>query len=390
MSEKKLRKGYTTGTCAAAASKAAAIMLLGGGRIENINVTLPTGKEISLKIENTEIMPDGVSCAVKKDSGDDPDITKGIYIYSKVSKNLRGSGSIATRKSFAFSSKQCCSPMQLKDSPLIKITGGIGIGIVTREGLDQPVGEYAINSVPRQSIYENVKEVCSLYEFTDELNIEISAPEGVEIAKRTFNPRLGIKGGISILGTSGIVEPMSEKALVDTIATEINVISKKYKYIVAVPGNYGADFAVRELGIERDRIVTMSNFVGDTIELAKTKNIKGMLMVGHIGKMVKLGGGIFNTHSRVADCRMEILASCGVEMEINNDILRNILKCVTTDEAVDLLIKNGIIKDISKRLIERIDYYTGLKADGMEIGTVVFSNKYGVLCRSGINIDRYR
>ena len=377
MSEKKLRKGYTTGTCAAAASKAAAIMLLGGGRVESINVTLPTGNILSLKIENIEIGTESVSCAVKKDSGDDPDITKGIYIYSKVSKIFKWSDCIAAAK-------------YSKDCPIVKITGGSGIGRVTRDGLDQPVGEYAINSIPRFSIVENVKEVCSLYEYTGGLNIEISAPEGVEIAKKTFNPRLGIKGGISILGTSGIVEPMSEKALVDTIATEINVISKKYDYIVAVPGNYGADFAVKEFGITRDRIVTMSNFVGDTIELAKSKGIKGMLMIGHIGKMVKLGGGIFNTHSRVADCRMEILASCGVEMGADNGIVKNILKCVTTDEAVDLLLKNGIIKNITKRLIERIDYYTRLKADGMEIGSVVFSNKYGVLCQSSINMDRYR
>lgn len=357
-----MRKGYTTGTCAAAASKAAAMMLLGGKIIDNINVILPKGEILNIEIKNIKIDSDYAVCAVKKDSGDDPDITNGIYIYSKVSLCNKG----------------------------INITGGKGIGKVTREGLDQPVGEYAINSVPRKSIADNIKEVCNFYEYSGGVNIEISAPQGEILSQKTFNPRLGIVGGISVLGTSGIVEPMSEKALIDTIAAEINVVSKKYDYIVGVPGNYGADFAVEKLGINRDRIVTMSNYIGETIDISKSKGIKGLIIVGHLGKMVKLGGGIMNTHSRIADCRMEILAACGMRANVNNEILCQILNCITTDEAVDLLLKNGIIKDITDQLIKRIDYYIKLRADNMEIGAVVFSNKYGILCRSNTDMEKYK
>ncbi len=357
-----LRKGYTTGTCAAAASKAAAMMLISGIKIDNINVFLPKGETLNLKIENIEINRDYIICSVKKDSGDDPDITNGIYIYSKVSLCDKG----------------------------INITGGKGIGKVTRDGLDRPVGEYAINSVPRKSIADNIKEVCNFYDYNGGINVKIFAPGGEVIAKKTFNPRLGIVDGISVLGTSGIVEPMSEKALIDTIAAQINVVSKKYDYIVGVPGNYGADFAAEKLGINKDRIVMMSNYIGETIDIAKSKGIKGLLIVGHLGKMVKLGGGIMNTHSKTADCRMEILAACGMRAKVNYEILCQILNCITTDEAVDLLLKNGIIKDITDQLIKRIDYYTKLRADIMEIGTVVFSNKYGILCMSNTDMEKYK
>ncbi len=319
-----LRKGYTTGTCAAAASKAAAMLLLGGVNTESINVMLPKGNILTLNVKTIEKGSSYAVCSVKKDSGDDPDITNGIEIYSRVS--LCDSG--------------------------INITGGIGIGKVTREGLDCSVGEYAINSTPRKSIVDNVKEVCSFYEYTGGINVEIYAPEGVEAAKKTFNPRLGIVGGISILGTSGIVEPMSEKALVDTIKTEINVISNKYDYIAAAPGNYGIDFAVNNLGICKDKIATISNYIGDAIDIAAERKVKGLLIVGHIGKMVKLGGGIMNTHSRYADCRMDILAACGLRAGVDNEILCQILNCITTDEAVDLLYKNGIIEDIMNELIK--------------------------------------
>lgn len=357
-----LRKGYTTGTCAAAASKAAAMMLLSGKKVHSINALLPKGETLNIKIENIEMNKDYVICSAKKYSGDDPDITDGIYIYSKLSLCHRG----------------------------IHITGGRGIGKVTRDGLDQPVGEYAINSAPRKNISDNIKEVCSFYEYSGGVNVEIFAPEGERLAQKTFNPRLGIVGGISVLGTSGIVEPMSEKALVDTIAAQISVAGKKYDHIVGVPGKYGADFAVKELGIDKDKIVIMSNYIGDTIDIARSKGIKGLLIVGHIGKMVKLGGGIMNTHSKTADCRMEILAACGVRANVKNEVLCQILNCITADEAVDLLLKNGIIKNITDRLIEKIDYYIGLRAEDMEIGAVVFSKKYGILCKSNIDMEKYK
>jgi len=167
-------------------------------------------------------------------------------------------------------------------------------------------------------------------------------------------------------------------------------VRQNYDYAVGVFGNYGEKFAVNNLGISKERVVTMSNFAGDSVLIAKEKGFKGFLIVGHIGKMVKLGGGITNTHSQYGDCRMEIMASCGIEAGVDYDILNKILMCNTTDEAVDLLVKNGIIKLITDRLIKRIDYYIGLKSDEMEVGAVVFSEKYGILCQSNIDMDRYK
>ncbi|MGN1318764.1 MAG: cobalt-precorrin-5B (C(1))-methyltransferase CbiD [Lachnospirales bacterium] len=347
----KLRNGFTTGTCAAAASRAAVYMLLTGNLCENINVVLPNGDILSLNIENIEINKEYVKCSVKKDSGDDPDITNGIDIFSKVSKCHSG----------------------------INISGGEGIGVVTRKGLNQPVGEYAINSKPRKSIEDNILSLCDNLEYFGGINVEISAPKGVELAKKTFNPRLGIEGGISILGTTGIVEPMSEKALVDTIKTELNMVRQYHNEAVAVFGNYGADFAVKNLGVNRDLIVTMSNFVGDCILTARDMNFSKLTIVGHIGKMVKLSGGITNTHSKYSDCRMELMASCGIEVGADINILRKILRCNTTDEVCDFLYEKNILEPVMERLVEKIKYYTNINSEDMEVDIVVFSNKYGIL-----------
>ena len=204
---KKLRLGYTTGSCAAAAAKAAAWMLLSGSKKETIRLLTPKGMELALAVENIHLSPDCVRCAIRKDSGDDPDITRDTLIYAEVRKT---------------------------ETVGIVIDGGQGIGRVTKPGLDQPVGAAAINSVPRRMIQENVEEVCGLFGYTGGLYVMISAPDGETLAKKTFNPRLGIEGGISILGTTGIVEPMSEQALVDAIQQAYGV----YDGIVINPAAY--------------------------------------------------------------------------------------------------------------------------------------------------------
>ena len=191
---KRLRLGYTTGSCAAAAAKAAAWMLLTGRRKETITLDTPKGIRLELAVREITMHADSVSCAIEKDSGDDPDVTKGTLIFASVRRT---------------------------DEPGVHIDGGEGVGRVTKRGLDQPVGNAAINSVPRQMIRENVEEVMALTDSSGGLDVVISAPEGETLAKKTFNPRLGIVGGISILGTTGIVEPMSEAALVETIRVEL-------------------------------------------------------------------------------------------------------------------------------------------------------------------------
>ena len=275
---KKLRRGYTTGSCAAAASKAAALMLLGGGDLETVWLMTPRGIGLTLEVKEPVRGEDFASCGIVKDSGDDPDVTNGMTVYAKVEKtSVRGE---------------------------IRIDGGEGIGRVTKPGLDQPVGNAAINSTPRRMIADELRTVMEDAGYGGGLSVTISAPAGVELAKKTFNPRLGIVGGLSILGTTGIVEPMSDEAVVETIRTELSMrAASGRKTVLFVPGNYGADYLKNELRIDPEIAVTTSNFIGDAFSLAAEFGFSGALLVGHIGKLVKLGGGIFNTHSRWGDCR---------------------------------------------------------------------------------------
>ena len=192
---KRLRRGYTTGSCAAAAAKSAALMLLAGRRLESIHLVTPSGMELDLPLQDIVIADNYVSCGVIKDSGDDPDVTDGITVYARVEKT----GCPYT----------------------VEIDGGNGIGRVTKPGLDQSVGSAAINSTPRRMITEELLQVCEDTGYKGGLKVVISAPAGTEIAKRTFNPKLGVVDGISILGTTGIVEPMSEEAIIESIALEI-------------------------------------------------------------------------------------------------------------------------------------------------------------------------
>lgn len=280
---KRLRLGYTTGSCAAAAAKAAAWMLLTGRRKEFIRLQTPKGIELNLKVLDIQMLADEARCAIQKDSGDDPDVTRGTLIFAAVRKSA---------------------------TPGVTIDGGEGVGRVTKPGLDQPVGEAAINSVPRQMIEENVREVCMLVGYDGGIDVTISAPEGEALAKKTFNPRLGIEGGISILGTTGIVEPMSEQALLDTIRVELRQRRENgADYILLAPGNYGADYIRDFIGLDPKTAVLTSNFIGDSLEFCKEFGFHGALLIGHIGKFVKLAGGMWNTHSKFGDCRMEIIAS---------------------------------------------------------------------------------
>ena len=289
---KRLRLGYTTGSCAAAAAKAAAWMLLTSSRKETITLDTPKGIRLNLDVKEIQIGENSVSCAIEKDSGDDPDVTKGTHIFAKVSR---------------------------VDSPGVTIDGGFGIGRITKRGLDQPVGNAAINSVPRQMIRENVEEVMGLTDYSGGLSVVIYAPEGETLAKKTFNPRLGIVGGISILGTTGIVEPMSEKALVDTIRVELKQRKANgAEYVLLTPGNYGSDFIHKELGLDMKLAVQVSNFIGDALDICRELNFKGALLIGHVGKLVKIAGGMMNTHSKYGDCRMEILAAYAISGNISN------------------------------------------------------------------------
>ena len=359
-----MRYGFTTGSCAAAAAKAAAYMLLTGNRKTEITIETPKGIAYTARLLDISRRETEVSCAVEKDGGDDPDITSGALIYARVSYADPGQGAEAGQR--------------------IEICGGKGVGRVTRPGLDQPVGNAAINRVPREMIEKEVRQVCRLADCRESLRVEISVPEGEKLAGRTHNPRLGIVGGISILGTSGIVEPMSSQAILATIRAELNQRrAQGVDYVAVSPGNYGLDFMKRTYGYDLDRSVKCSNFIGDTVDLAAEAGFRKMLLTGHIGKLIKVAGGIMNTHSREADCRMELLAAFSVRECVEPEKLRRILDCVTAEEAVPILEEDGKLRPVMERIAEKICYYLEKRAKGnMRMDCILYANAFGELASS--------
>ena len=359
-----MRYGFTTGSCAAAAAKAAAYMLLSGRQKNTITIETPKGIPYTADVLEITRGEKAVQCAVRKDGGDDPDITSGALIYAEVSLTDH------TR-------------MQATDTR-IHIDGGIGVGRVTKPGLDQPVGNVAINHVPREMIAKEVLEVSDLMDYKGNLQVIISVPEGKAIAKQTFNPRLGIVGGISILGTSGIVEPMSNQALLDTIRVELNQRrAEGFDYIAVAPGNYGLDFMKKAYGYDLDKSVKCSNFIGVTIDMAVECGFTRMLLTGHIGKLIKVAGGIMNTHSKEADCRMELLSAFAIHEGAGADVAAKILDCVATEDAVRLLREAGKQQEVMDYAMERIMFYLNKRAGGMmQIDCIMYDNTFGELAKS--------
>ena len=354
----KLRTGYTTGSCAAAAAKAAAHMLVSGEVIGEVSLMTPADIRLYLEVEDIVKENNYVSCAIRKDSGDDPDVTNGILVYARVT--------------FA-------QDDVVKSKVILE--AGEGIGRVTQKGLEQSIGDPAINLVPRRMIREAVEEELQKAGIDRGVRVMIWVPDGAEIAKKTFNPKLGIEGGISILGTTGIVEPMSEKALTDTIFVEMKVRKENgMDYCYVVPGNYGSDFLHDTLGYQEDAAVKCSNYVGEVIDDAVRLQMKGILMVGHIGKFVKLAAGIMNTHSRQADGRMEILAAHAAIAGGSRELISQLMECITTTAALELLEKEGILKEVMSTVMVKIEEHLKHRAgDGLEIGAVMFSKEMGIL-----------
>lgn len=364
-----LRRGWTTGTCAQAAAAAAAQALLAGslpreGTDWTVTVHLPDGQPFTLPVQSGKIekrdsqgRPLAVTCKVKKDSGDDPDVTDGVTV---------------------------CATVSFFSEDRIEIDGGQGIGRVTKPGLSQPVGSAAINPVPRQMIQKELVRLKEAAGWEGGFQVLVEIPGGEKLAQRTFNPRIGIVGGLSVLGTSGIVEPMSEKALIDTIEVEIKVkLAEGRRCLIAAPGNYGLDFLRDRWGILARDTVKCSNYIGETIDLAAEHEAEGLLFVGHIGKLVKIAGGIMNTHSRWGDCRMELLASAALRAGLSGDRAAALLGCNTTEDALQILTEKERRK-VMDCLLEKIHTYLNIRAQSsaqrdMKTGAVLFSNVYGVL-----------
>lgn len=345
---KLLRCGYTTGTCAAAAASAATRLLLSGQNPDTVTLTTPSGAALMLDVLNTSLTAEAARCAIKKDSGDDPDITNGVLVFAAVRRSCKG----------------------------ISIEGGEGIGRITKPGLDQAVGASAINSVPRQMITEAVCEVCRECGYDGGISVVISIPGGETIAKRTFNPRMGIEGGLSVIGTTGIVDPMSNKALVDTIRLELRQLAAAgAKAVLFTPGNYGTHFARERLHLSMSGHISCSNFIGDAIDAAVETGFSSILLIGHIGKLVKLGIGATNTHSSFGDGRMETLIACALRAGASLGILRDIADCVSTDAALALLYDAGLLKETMAILGDRISACLLRRVpENVKIGFICFTN----------------
>lgn len=351
---KNLRCGYTTGSCATAAAKAAATMLLTGERVDSVRIDTPKGIVLSLEPLEVEQTADYVSCAIRKDSGDDPDDTNGILVFAKVEK---------------------------VSEPGVHIEGGVGVGRVTKPGLACAVGGPAINPTPRRMITTEVASVMEQAGYNAGLLVTISIPEGVEIAKKTFNPRLGIVGGLSVLGTSGIVEPMSEKALIETMYVEMRAQKARgNKNLLVFFGNYGEDFTRDVMQLDLEGAVTCSNFVGELLDYAVFLGFETLLLIGHSGKLVKLAQGVMNTHSKYADCRTELFALEAMFHGASIEVGQEIYHCLTTDEVTKILKREQIFEPVMDKVTERIDFYMQHRVHGkIKTAAFMFSNVYGIL-----------
>lgn len=352
--KKALKYGYTTGSCAAAAAKASTQILLSQKDIDHIELMTPKGVLIQLEVKTYRHAEDYVTCGVIKNAGDDPDVTDGMTIYATVSK---------------------------ASHETIRLDGGCGIGRVTKPGLKVAVGEAAINPIPRKIIIDEVKEICELWAYKGGLDIVIEAPEGIEVAKKTFNGRLGIEGGISILGTSGIVEPMSEKAIIETIYAQMDMLKANgYNDLVICPGNYGTDFTTMHLEIPEYWVVKCSNFIGETLDYAVYLGFERILMVGHVGKFIKLAAGIMNTHSQYADGRMEILYAHAAKIGGSKKTMNALWESITADESISILKEEGILEEVIKSIMNKVKEHVDYRVNKqIPVQVMMFSNLYGLI-----------
>ena len=359
--QKLLRCGYTTGTCAALGAAGAARLLLTGTEPESVALRTPKGIVVEVAPLFCRKTGSGAECAIEKDGGDDVDVTTGLPVIAAVEL--------------------------LPDTAEIQIRGGKGVGRVTKPGLDQPVGEAAINHVPRQMIAEALRREAENAAYPGGFAVTISIEGGEAVAKRTFNPHMGVEGGLSVLGTSGIVEPMSQQAILDTIQLEMNQASLRAgtpRRLILAPGNYGLDYLHETYpAFAQIPVVKTSNFIGDTLDMAAAARFEEVLLVGHVGKLVKLAGGIMNTHSRTADCRTELFCTHAALCGASREVCTALMDAATTDACLDILEQANLRQPVLERLLAAIQLHLERRAaDSFAVGAVLFSNQHGPLGRT--------
>ena len=332
------------------AASAACRMLISQQNVESVTLITPKGIRVEADIEQPEITDKYAACGVRKDAGDDCDATDNMLICAKAQYTECG----------------------------IEITGGTGIGVVTKPGLDRPVGEYAINSTPLKMIAEAVRSVCRELDCRSGIKITVFAPEGEKIAEKTFNSNLGIEGGISILGTSGIVEPQSVSALIDSIGLEIGQLAAEgYKSLILTPGNYAEKYAKDNLKIKNIPMVKCSNYIGAALDFAAAHRFEQVLLVSHIGKAVKIAGGITDTHSRTADCRAELFAAHAACCKADTETVRAIMSSTVTENSLEILEKADLLQATLESILNAVQLHLDRRAAGaFEVGAVTFKNGY--------------
>jgi cobalt-precorrin-5B (C1)-methyltransferase len=355
---KKYRLGYTTGTAAAGAARAAAMMLLNQKEVKQVVISTPAGIDVEMEVCAAEYSKERAEAAIVKDAGDDPDVTDGLKIFVLL---------------------EMLEFDELLGKSKISIEAGQGVGTVRKKGLNLPVGAAAVNPTPRKMLKKAVRDIFpENYKF----KLTVSVPGGEKTAEKTFNPRLGIEGGISILGSSGIVEPMSESAYRESLALELKqaaALGEKKIYLVF--GNHGRN-KLLELGIEKKKIIRISNFVGFMLEQSRGLGIEEIIIFGHIGKIVKVAGGIFNTHSKKADARKEIIAAHAALSGADQEVIKKIFAHNTAEESADYLLQNDL-RVVLKSIVEAVALRAAEKIDAeSRIEAAIFSFEHGIIALS--------
>jgi cobalt-precorrin-5B (C1)-methyltransferase len=346
-----LRCGYTTGSCAAGAAKAAAIMLEKQKILKTVSIVTPSYTKLDLEVLNPRITKKYAQCAIQKDSGDDPDVTDGVHVVALV---------------------------RYQKSESLTIESGEGIGRITREGLGIPIGQSAISNTPRKMIQQ---ELLPFIKPGKGIHLTLSVPGGETIACKTLNPRLGIEGGISIIGTTGIVDPMSREAFIHVLFMEIDMVLQETPgEMTLVFGNYGKQFFKNHFGVIEDSpMIKFGNFLGDVLDYVKNKNVTSIRLVGHIGKMIKVAGGIFNTKNSIADARMEIFAALAAAVGVTQTSVQSILEAVTTEAALALIPETKKEMFISLCLKRIANYLRHRLGEQTDLQLIMFSLKSGLL-----------
>ncbi len=352
-----MRTGYTTGACATAAAKAATLALITRQPISEVTIHLPIGRDATFAIESCRLSPDSCQCTVIKDAGDDPDVTHGAEIVAEV---------------------------RWHDTPGLQLRGGVGVGIVTRPGLGLEVGGPAINPVPRQMITEAVSEVAGRLIEERGLLVEISVPRGAELARKTMNARLGIIGGISILGTTGIVQPWSTAAWRASVEQAIDVaVANGQRHLVLTTGGRSEKFAMAILPLPEIAFVEMGIFTGAALRRCVAREVEQVTLGGMVGKFAKLAQGHFQTHVAGNQVDPAFLAELAGRAGASA-VVQTAIRAANTARHVQGIIQEAGLRDFFQLLAAAVATRSAAYVRGrLQVEAILFDFDGQILGRAG-------